>query len=150
MTVFLVLLVGWRVRLAREASTEGIFFSSVRELKIRSNTQMKKTTKNKIKLVSRDDLIKLIKATDKRLFKVTFRKKDGEWRDMIAQYGIESTKGGKLSFDAEKKGLIVVLDKEKEEYRMIVGDSIISAVIDGQSYLTKEAKEILDDRPKKR
>jgi hypothetical protein len=68
--------------------------------------------------IERKNLLEEVKKIENIEFKVQFTKKDGTNRIMSCIYGVK-TDGPGLSYDPEKKGLIVVFDLEKEEYRMI-------------------------------
>jgi len=93
--------------------------------------------------ISRDELIKKIKATDPRnsgrgdFFTVTFVKRsDGTTRTMNARLGVKKyLKGGELPYDPIEKGLLPVYDVQKQEYRMINLGTIISAKIGGNEYI---------------
>jgi len=61
-----------------------------------------------------------------RIFSVTFIKKDGTIRRMAARLGVrKGVKGVGLRFKPEDKGLMVVFDMNKREFRMINLNTII-------------------------
>ena len=108
-------------------------------------TEVRRLIKEQAIPISRQDLIKLIKATDPRntgngeFFTVTFTKRtDGTIRTMNARLGVRKyLKGGELPYDAAAKELLPVFDVAKKAYRMIDLRSIISAKLGGQEYIVK-------------
>jgi hypothetical protein len=61
-----------------------------------------------------------ILAKGNRMFSVTFIKKDGSLRRMVARLGVrKGVKGVGMSFNPSDKGLMVVFDMHKREFRMI-------------------------------
>jgi hypothetical protein len=61
-----------------------------------------------------------------RIFSVTFIKKDGTVRRMAARLGVrKGVKGVGLKFDPSERGLMVVFDMHKREFRMINLNTII-------------------------
>ena len=61
-----------------------------------------------------------------RIFSVTFIKKDGTVRRMAARLGVrKGVKGIGLKFDPSERGLMVVFDMHKREFRMINLNTII-------------------------
>lgn len=90
-------------------------------------------------IVSLNNLVKKIQATEGKIFRATFFKKNGEVRDMTARFGVtDKLKGGELSFNPEEKRLLIVYDMQKEDYRAISIDGLISAHIDETEYVCKE------------
>lgn len=70
--------------------------------------------------LSMNEARNLIYGTKGKLFKVIFRKKNGQFRRMICRLGVKKyLRGGQLRFEPETKNLIVVFDFEKQGYRMI-------------------------------
>jgi hypothetical protein len=61
-----------------------------------------------------------------RMFSVTFIKKDGSLRRMVARLGVrKGVKGIGMSFNPSDKGLMVVFDMHKREFRMINLETIV-------------------------
>ncbi len=55
-----------------------------------------------------------------KIFSVTFTKRDGTIRAMVARTKVKKhLKGGSLKFDPIRKGLLPVFDMQKQAYRMI-------------------------------
>lgn len=79
----------------------------------------------------------LIELTNKgQIFSVQFTKKDGTLRDMVCRLGVKKyLKGGKLKFDAKSMGYLPVFDMQKQAYRMINVNTLISAKINNEKYL---------------
>jgi hypothetical protein len=67
-----------------------------------------------------------ILAKGNRFFSVTFIKKDGSLRRMVARLGVrKGVKGVGMSFSPSDKGLMVVFDMHKREFRMINLETIV-------------------------
>jgi hypothetical protein len=63
---------------------------------------------------------RLIEKTKGKIFSVTFIKKNGKKRTINGRLDVEKFVTGKgLAFDPKKKGLIVVFDLQKNDYRML-------------------------------
>jgi hypothetical protein len=60
------------------------------------------------------------------MFYVTFIKKDGSLRRMVARLGVrKGVKGVGMSFSPSDRGLMVVFDMHKREFRMINLNTIV-------------------------
>lgn len=69
----------------------------------------------------------VIKETKGKYFSVVFTKKDGSARRMTARLGVKKgLKGKGMNYDPDDKGLMVVWDVQKGEYRMVNLSTIIS------------------------
>jgi hypothetical protein len=67
-----------------------------------------------------------ILAKGNRMFYVTFIKKDGSLRRMVARLGVrKGVKGVGMSFSPSDRGLMVVFDMHKREFRMINLNTIV-------------------------
>lgn len=87
--------------------------------------------------ISRAYAASLIANYSKELiFSVTFVKRtNGEVRTLTGRKGVtKHLKGGSLAFDPSSKGLIVIFDVQKNEYRMVNLETVISIRMDGQDY----------------
>ena len=61
-----------------------------------------------------------IQQTNGKFFSVVFTKKDGTTRRMTARLGVKKGVSGKgMSYNPDDKGLIVVWDNQKQDYRMV-------------------------------
>ena len=108
-------------------------------------TEVKRLIKEQAIPISRQELIKLIKATDPRntgkgeFFTVTFVKRtDGTTRTLNGRLGVRRyLKGGDLPYDAAERELLPVFDTKGNEYRMINLRRIISAKVGGQEYIVR-------------
>jgi hypothetical protein len=79
------------------------------------------------------ELINLTKNGN--IFSVQFIKKDGTLRDMVCRLGVKKyLKGGELKFDAKSMGYLPVFDMQKQQYRMININTLVSAKINGEKY----------------
>lgn len=82
-----------------------------------------------------ENATKLMKFTNGRIFSVSFVKKDGSTREMTCRLGVKKhLKGGELSYDPSEYDLKTVFDLQKNQYRMINLDTLLSITIDGVSY----------------
>ena len=113
----------------------------VGEFKKQLVTEVRRLLKEAVR-ISREELINKIQATDPRnsgkgeVFTVTFVRKDGTTRVMNARLGVKKNlKGGKLPYDAMSKGLLPVHDEQKDVYRMINLNTIISAKMENEEYI---------------
>ena len=85
--------------------------------------------------VDSKDVLDIIKSSKGKFFSVIFIKKDGTLRTMNCRLGVKKyLKGGKLRFSPSKKGLVVVFDREKREYRMININTTQSLKVNGKEY----------------
>lgn len=107
-------------------------------------TEVKRLIKEAAMPISRDELVQKIKATDPRnsgrgeIFTVTFIKKDGTTRVMNARLGVKRyLRGGELPYDPIAKGLLPVFDLQKNDYRIINLNTILSAKVGGQEFIVK-------------
>lgn len=106
------------------------------EFKRQLITEVRRLVKEQAIRLNRDEIVKKIKATNGKIFTVTFVKKDGTTRVMNGRLRVRSyLKGGELPYDPIAKGLIPVFDIKKLEYRMINEKTIISAKIGAEEYI---------------
>jgi hypothetical protein len=88
--------------------------------------------------ISKKDATNLIKNTKGKFFTVAFIKKDGTRRLMNARLGVKMyLKGGRLTYNAESKGLIPIYDVKKKSYRMINTNTITDLKIGNNIYKVK-------------
>ena len=81
------------------------------------------------------DVVKIINSSKGRFFSAIFIKKDGTLRTMNCRLGVKKyLKGGELRFSPSKKGLVVVFDVDKKEYRMININTTQSLKVNGEEY----------------
>ena len=81
----------------------------------------------------------MIYNTNGKIFKATFRKKDGRFRRMICRLGVKKyLKGGKIKYNPASKNLAVVFDFEKRNYRMINLATLMFLTIAKSQYKIKE------------
>lgn len=84
--------------------------------------------------IDKTKVIELIESTKGKIFHVVFTKKDGSERKMTCRLNVQKhLKGGKLSFDPAKKGLIGVFDMHNG-YRFINLNKIKSLTINKVKY----------------
>ena len=91
-----------------------------------------------MKIINRDNIFNLICKNKSSIFSVVFLKKDGSIRKMVCRFGVKKhLKGGSLSFEPIKRGLLVVYDMQKEGYRMINLKTISQIQMKGIEYYVK-------------
>ncbi len=84
------------------------------------------------------DVVKIINSSKGKFFSAIFIKKDGTLRTMNCRLGVKKyLKGGELRFSPSKKGLVVVFDTDKKEYRMININTTRNLKVNGVSYNVK-------------
>ena len=78
----------------------------------------------------------LLKETsNKKIFSVTFIKKDGSLRKMNAMRGVQKgVKGVGHSFDPSEKNLLTVYDMQKRDFRFVNLNEIISFKANRKSF----------------
>ena len=92
-----------------------------------------------MKQVKRRDILNLITDNKGSIFSVVFLKKDGTIRKMLCRFGVKKhLKGGKLAFNPLEKSLLVVFDMQKEAYRMINLETLMSINMKGVEYNVKD------------
>lgn len=80
---------------------------------------------------------KLIEQSNGRFITVRFIKKDGTIRTMTCRLGVtKHLKGGQSTLDADK--YITVYDVQKEGYRAINRDTILSVTLDGVTVVNNQ------------
>lgn len=79
---------------------------------------------------------KFLEATnDGRIFSATFVKKNGEIRSMNCRRKVTKGVTGKgMAFKPSDKGLMVVFDMSKDDFRMINLNTLIEAKVNGQIF----------------
>jgi hypothetical protein len=85
------------------------------------------------------DLAKIIYNTDGEPFTCTFVKRsNGETRILHGQLGVQKDlKGVGLSYDPKENDLIGVFDLDKDGYRMIPVEGLISVEFQGKTYIVE-------------
>ena len=79
-------------------------------------------------------------VSDGTIFSVDFVKRTtGEIRHMVCRRGVtKHLKGGELGYNAKEKDLLSVFDMQKNGYRMISLDSLITLKCHGAEYVWKK------------
>ena len=91
---------------------------------------------NKIKII-KHEAVRLINSTNGKIFKVTFRKANGQFRKMVCRTGVhKGVKGIGLKFRPTDYGLIPVFDMENG-FRFINTKELINLTIDKVHYLIR-------------
>ena len=80
------------------------------------------------------ELASIVAASNGRFVSVTFIKKDGTQRAMLCRLGVtKHLKGGESTLDADK--YLTVFDVQKEAYRAINRDTIVSVKLAGATFV---------------
>ena len=88
-----------------------------------------------MKEIKRTDVLNLLKENKDQFFAVVFLNKNGELRPMNCRLGVKKhLKGGKLSYNAEARNNLIVFDMQKEGYRTINLDTLITISMKGVEY----------------
>lgn len=81
-----------------------------------------------------NELASIVAASNGRFVSVVFVKKDGTQRAMLCRLGVTKyLKGGTSKLDADK--YLTVFDVQKEEYRAINKETIVSVKLAGNIYI---------------
>lgn len=88
--------------------------------------------------ITKKEAIRLINSTEGHIFKVTFRKTNGQFRKMICRTGVhKGTKGIGLKFSPKEYGLIPVFDMNNG-YRFINTKELVNLTVGRIHYLVKK------------
>lgn len=80
------------------------------------------------------ELASIVAASNGRFVSVVFVKKDGTQRAMLCRLGVtKHLKGGESTLDADK--YLTVFDVQKEAYRAINRDTIVSVKLAGATFV---------------
>ena len=92
-----------------------------------------------MKKINRRNILELLIKNKGSIFSVVFLKKDGTLRKMLCRFGVKKhLKGGKLAFNPLERALLVVFDMQKEGYRMINLETLMSINMKGVEYNVKD------------
>lgn len=84
-----------------------------------------------------NDILHNIKdlASDGTIFTVVFTKKDGTIREMTCRLGVKKhLKGGELKYNPNSLGYLIVFDMQKQAYRTINTNTILTIKLKGITY----------------
>ena len=88
-----------------------------------------------MKKIVRKNILNLLLENKGHVFSVVFLKKDGSIRKMQCRFGVKKhLKGGKLAFNPLERNLLVVFDMQKEAYRMINLETLMTINMKGTEY----------------
>lgn len=88
-----------------------------------------------MKYVTKDELFSKIKASSGKFVSVKFVKADDSIRDLVGRLGVsKDVKGVGLSYDPDEVGNVIIRDVQKQAYRTIKKDRLLSAKIEGEEY----------------
>ena len=84
------------------------------------------------------ELASIVAASNGRFVSVTFIKKDGTERSMLCRLGVtKHLKGGESKLNADQ--YLTVFDVQKEAYRAINKETILSVKLAGTTYVQETA-----------
>ena len=85
-----------------------------------------------MKKIKRRETLNLLKDNENLIFSVVFLKKNGELRRMTCMLGVKKhLKGGTLSYNPGERNNLIVFDMQKEDYRTINLDTLMSISMKG-------------------
>ena len=88
-----------------------------------------------MKKIARKNILNILLENKGHVFSVVFLKKDGSIRKMQCRFGVKKhLKGGKLAFNPLERNLLVVFDMQKEAYRMINLETLMTINMKGTEY----------------
>jgi hypothetical protein len=89
-------------------------------------------------IVTREEAVKMMYGTSGRIFSATFKKSNGEVRHLVGRVGVrKGVKGVGLNYIPEKHGLMTIFDMQKDAFRMINKQTLMSLKIGGVEYEIK-------------
>lgn len=84
------------------------------------------------------ELASIVASSNGRFVSVVFIKKDGTQRAMLCRLGVtKHLKGGESKLDADQ--YLTVFDVQKEAYRAINRDTIVSVKLAGTTYTQEQS-----------
>ena len=94
--------------------------------------------------VSKKDLFNRLKTSKGSFVSVTFTKKDGEIRVLNGRTGVsKDVKGVGLSYNPDDYNNLIIRDVQKQAYRTVKQEALISAKISGEEYIVVDDDEKL-------
>lgn len=81
-----------------------------------------------------NETLEQIQTADNTIFSVTFEKKDGTMRTMVARLNVKKGINGKgMAYNPIEKGLLPVWDMQKNAFRMINLKTVTELKIKGEA-----------------
>lgn len=81
-----------------------------------------------------NETLEQIQTADNTIFSVTFEKKDGTMRTMVARLNVKKGVNGKgMAYNPIEKGLLPVWDMQKNAFRMINLKTVTELKIKGEA-----------------
>ena len=88
-----------------------------------------------MKKINNREILNLLKDNKNLIFSVVFLKKNGELRPMTCKLGVKKhLKGGRLKYNPGERNNLIVFDMQKEDYRTINLDTLMSINMKGVEY----------------
>ena len=88
--------------------------------------------------INKEEAYKLLQSQNNSIFSVSFIKKDGTKRNMVARLGVKKhLKGGSMSYDPSKKGHVIAFDMSKAQYRTINAHTLTRVKANGNTYTVR-------------
>ena len=92
-----------------------------------------------MKKINKREILNLLKDNKNLIFSVVFLKKNGELRPMTCKLGVKKhLKGGRLKYNPKERNNLIVFDMQKEDYRTINLDTLMSINMKGVEYNVKD------------
>jgi len=91
-------------------------------------------------MITTDKAKKLMQSTNGKIFGAYFIKKDSSYRRMSCRTGVrKNLKGVGFRFKPEDKGLFPVFDMNKQNYRFVNMNTLISLTVSHKYYKVEES-----------
>lgn len=89
-------------------------------------------------IVTREKAVDMMYSTSGRIFSATFRKSNGEVRNLVGRVGVrKGVTGVGMRYVPKERGLMTIFDMQKDAFRMINTNTLMSLKIDGVEYEIK-------------
>ncbi len=88
--------------------------------------------------INKQQAYNLLQSQNNSIFSVSFKKKDGTQRNMVARLGVKKhLRGGSMSYNPSENGYIVAFDMYKAQYRTINAHSLTKVKANGNTYTVR-------------
>lgn len=88
--------------------------------------------------INKQQAYNLIRNQSNSIFSVSFKKKDGTQRNMVARLGVKKhLKGGSMTYNPSDNGYVVVFDMSKAQYRTINTHTLTNLKANGNTYTVR-------------
>jgi len=88
--------------------------------------------------INKQQAYNLLQSQNNSIFSVSFKKKDGTQRNMVARLGVKKyLRGGSMSYNPSENGYVVVFDMSKAQYRTINSHTLTKVKANGNTYTVR-------------